>query len=74
MFVEVKARNSGVCGGPFESVTAHKRAKLVQMARDYLTRRSRGEPACRFDVVGVTRDGAGRLRAELLRNAFSVDP
>jgi len=73
VFVEVRARSSQVCGTPFDSVTGQKRAKLVQMARDYLARRARGELVCRFDVVGVTRDIAGRLRAEVLRDAFTVD-
>jgi putative endonuclease len=73
VFVEVRARSSEVCGGPFDSVTGQKRAKLVRMARDYLARRARGQPACRFDVVGVTRDRAGRLCAEVIQNAFTLD-
>jgi putative endonuclease len=53
VFVEVKARRGGDFGDPSEAVTLRKQQRLVWMATDYLARRGLGEPACRFDVVGV---------------------
>jgi putative endonuclease len=74
VFVEVKARR-GVPGDPPEAaVDARKRARLIRLALGYLAARRLGERACRFDVVGVSLDEAGRVTdVRHLRHAFDLD-
>jgi putative endonuclease len=63
-FVEVKTRCvSGGAGSPFEAVDRRKQAQVRRIAAGWLTEvsdRPRAEDL-RFDVIGVTVDGAGRL-------------
>ena len=74
VFIEVKLRASDACGGAFEAVTPIKRARLIRMATDYLSRQRRlADAPCRFDIVGVSGDGRGGLRVEVLRDAFGMD-
>jgi putative endonuclease len=64
VFVEVKTRRrSARAGSPFDAVDSRKRAQVRRMAASWLaevTDRPRAEDL-RFDVIGVTVDGAGRL-------------
>jgi putative endonuclease len=53
VFIEVKTRDSAVCGDPAEAVTPDKQRRVVAMAEDYLTRHGGPDQACRFDVVTV---------------------
>lgn len=66
VFVEVKTRRvSARAGTPFEAVAARKQAQVRRMAATWLARAT-GRPHAedlRFDVIGVTVDGAGRLVA-----------
>jgi putative endonuclease len=66
VFVEVRTRAPGSCGGAAASVTSTKRKRLVLAARHYLARLG-SPPACRFDVVAI--DGG---RIEWLRAAFDA--
>ncbi|HEY2320342.1 MAG TPA: YraN family protein [Solirubrobacteraceae bacterium] len=73
-FCEVKTRRvRGRAGGPFDAVGAGKQARVRKMAARWLTER-RDRPyaeVIRFDAIGVTVDGAGRLVAlEHLEGAF----
>ena len=77
VFVEVKGRRAGAAIGPERpvlAVTAGKRRKLRALARAWLAENRPRVPAnrgLRFDVVGVTVDGAGRvLDWEHVRGAF----
>jgi putative endonuclease len=71
VFVEVKARRSQACGTPAEAVGFQKQRTLVRLAEAYLAGRGLGDRACRFDVVEVQLDGAGRpVRVDVLRDAF----
>jgi len=66
VFAEVRLRRDARFGGPSQSITAAKRARLLAAARAYLAR----WPAapCRFDVLLLDRlDGA---RIEWIRDAF----
>jgi putative endonuclease len=77
VFVEVKGRRAGNALGPERAplaVTASKQRKLRALARAWLAENRDRLPAnrgLRFDVVGVTLDGAGRvLDWEHIRHAF----
>ena len=49
VFVEVKRRRTGAFGGAIEAVDARKRAKLIQLAAQYLAQHRIRNRACRFD-------------------------
>ena len=67
VFVEVRMRAGDAFGGAAASITTAKQAKLLIVARHYLSGLRR-EPACRFDSVLIT--GAHRTTIEWIRNAF----
>lgn len=63
-FVEVKTRRaSGTAGTPFEAVNHRKQSQVRRIAHSWLATTSDRPHAdhLRFDVIGVTVDGAGRL-------------
>jgi putative endonuclease len=63
-FVEVKTRRvSGGAGSPFEAVDRRKQAQVRRIAAGWLAEVSDRPRAddLRFDVIGVTVDGSGRL-------------
>ena len=63
-FVEVKTRRaSGGAGSPFDAVDRRKQAQVRRIAAGWLTEVSDRPRAddLRFDVIGVTVDGTGRL-------------
>ncbi len=65
VFAEVRLRASAEFGGTAASITAAKRIKLARAARHYLAALLR-VPACRFDAVLISGDGA----IEWIKNAF----
>jgi putative endonuclease len=70
VFVEVKTRENLYYGRPFESVTRHKRRKILNVAMLYL-KRLKAVPPCRFDIVSVYHDNA-RPDFELIQDAFEM--
>lgn len=72
VFVEVKARASGLAGTPEEAVDARKQQRLIRIATVFLAGRSGPEPPCRFDVIAIRRNGM-RLTIRHLRSAFRAD-
>jgi putative endonuclease len=74
VFVEVKFRRTERCGLPREAVDARKRRRIIFAARGFLAERGLHERRCRFDVVEVTVDDAGReLVVRHIAGAFGVD-
>lgn len=71
VFIEVRTKTSHRFGTPAESITRKKQEKLRQMARIYISsNRLFGKP-CRFDVVCVEVDRAGKCeRLEVIKQAF----
>jgi putative endonuclease len=73
VFVEVKARRGSPGDPPEAAVNARKRVRLARVALGYLAARRLGERSCRFDVVGVSLDEAGRVTgARHIRSAFDL--
>ena len=70
VFVEVKARKAGSLEKPLEAVTAAKRRRLLNLAREYLYHSGLyGKVDCRFDVVGVTNHPV-RYKIQHIKDAF----
>ena len=70
VFVEVRRRGSRTFGGAAASITAAKRARLVQAAQAYLATLPQ-EPPCRFDAILI--DGPETAPIDWQRDVFSVD-
>jgi putative endonuclease len=78
VFCEVKTRATGANAeafGPLTSVGTRKRRQVRLMARQWLSDKGpsagRRPPRLRFDAIGVTLDGTGRLVAiEHVEDAF----
>ncbi len=73
VFIEVKTRQSDRYGTPFEAVDRRKQHQLVLVATDYIARHHLENETARFDVVAVTRDRDGRIRVDVLEDAFHPD-
>jgi putative endonuclease len=68
-FVEVRARSNPGYGGPAESVTPAKRAKIVKTAMAYIKAKRPEAEEYRFDVVAIV-PGA---EPEHIEEAFTAD-
>ncbi len=71
VFVEVRSRRASRFGTAADSITDSKRRRLLRAAAHYLQRHRLDTP-CRFDVIGLTRQGA-TWQIDWLRDAFSAD-
>ena len=70
VFIEVKARHSGMYGDPVESITQAKEAQLRRVAEGYLFDHQIEEQSCRFDVVTIVyQNGSPVLR--VIRDVFT---
>jgi putative endonuclease len=73
VFVEVKARR-GSGDPPQAAVDARKRMRLIRVALGYLAGRRLRDQRCRFDVVAVSLDDAGRVTGvRHLPHAFDTE-
>ncbi|MFO7570093.1 MAG: YraN family protein [Smithellaceae bacterium] len=73
VFVEVKARKSGLMGYPEQAVGVKKQKKMSQLALWYLQEKKLSDANTRFDVVAVVLcPGAPDIR--LIKNAFDFRP
>lgn len=70
-FVEIKARSSGEYGPAIAAVGRAKQRRLAAAASLFLAK-NRSPRACRFDVLGIDRDGAGAWQFTLIRDAFRL--
>jgi putative endonuclease len=70
VFVEVKARTSGLLSGPFDAVTPSKRRRLQRLAEVFLAAEEPREGRFRFDVASVTVPGRGPPWVHLFEDAF----
>ena len=67
IFVEVKARSSGVFGQGFESITEKKKRNIISVARYYVGKKGLQDCNVRFDVASI--DGSV---LDYMEGAFEV--
>jgi putative endonuclease len=67
VFCEVKTRASAAFGGPLESVTPTKVARLRRLGARWMQERGVRAPDVRLDLVGVLLDRGGETRLEHVR-------
>jgi putative endonuclease len=72
VFVEVKCRRATWGDSPAAAVSWHKQRRLTRLAQHYLKWRGLADVRCRFDVVSVTIDVAGRTSLVHVRGAFDA--
>jgi putative endonuclease len=72
VFVEVKCRRATWGDSPKAAVSWHKQRKLTRLAQHWLKWRRLDNVRCRFDVVSVTLDAAGRAAIDHVRGAFDA--
>ena len=72
VFVEVKCRRASWGDPPAAAVSWHKQRRLTRLAQHYLKWRRLDGVRCRFDVVSVTLDAAGRAGLAHVRSAFDA--
>jgi putative endonuclease len=72
VFVEVKCRRATWGDPPAAAVSWHKQRRLTRLAQHYLKWRRLENARCRFDVVSVTIDAAGRTGITHVRGAFDA--
>lgn len=73
VFVEVRTRHRSGFGSPEESVTARKRARLVDAAQEYLQTSGAEDRDWRIDLVAVRMEREGAVvRIDLLENAVEL--
>lgn len=68
-FIEIKARASGRFGPAIAAVDARKQRRISRAAALYIAKHKLHNEPCRFDVLGLDREGSG-WRYTLVRNAF----
>jgi putative endonuclease len=72
-FIEIKARAGDRYGPAIAAVGFTKQRRLSRAAALYLTSRGWHGRACRFDVLGLDREGEA-WRYTLIKNAFPYNP
>jgi putative endonuclease len=72
VFVEVKCRRATWGDPPAAAVSWYKQRRLTRLAQHYLKWRRLENARCRFDVVSVTIDAAGRTGITHVRGAFDA--
>ena len=72
-FLEIKARDGVRFGPAIAAVTFTKQRRLSRAASLYLATRGWHNQPCRFDVLGLDREGGG-WRYTLIKNAFPYNP
>lgn len=74
VFVEVRTRHGQGFGGPLASVTPAKRRRMLRAASAWLAMQGDDTLTARIDVIGVTLDRSGRVRAvQHIENAVEGD-
>lgn len=70
-FVEVRTRRGDQMGTPEESLTPRKRARLIQVAQEFLaTHNEYADSAWRIDLVAIELDRAGKIvRMDVIKSA-----
>lgn len=70
-FIEVKCRTSQKYGLPEESVTRHKKNKIIKVAQLYIKQKNIEDKFFRFDVVTLQFNNRFLVKAKHIINAFN---
>ncbi|HNR65418.1 MAG TPA: YraN family protein [Atribacterota bacterium] len=69
-FVEVKCRTSDKYGFPEESITAHKKNKIIKVAQLYIKQNRIEDKLFRFDIIALNFNNFSLTRIKHITNAF----
>jgi len=73
VFVEVRLRNNTEFGSGLESITRHKKKRLITAAMHFLQQNpAYGDAPCRFDVISIT-GSPSNYSINWVRDAFVND-
>ena len=72
-FVEVRAKTTDWHGHPLESISIHKKRRLIKTAFFYLQSQDSLDQWVRFDVVGLNSKDNGDYEVDLIKNAFELE-
>ena len=70
VFVEVKTQTSDELLDPEDRVNRQKRTRMTRAAKHYIKQKGLEDAPCRFDVVTVIFDAAGKSQTRHTRDAF----
>jgi putative endonuclease len=74
IFIEVRYRKHNAFGSPEESITKHKRDKIIYSAKHYISRNRLWHMNIQFDVITFsTQRGEKNLEPNWLQHAFTAD-
>ncbi|RRJ85354.1 YraN family protein [Aestuariirhabdus litorea] len=73
VFVEVRQRTSACYGTAQESLSSHKRQRLIQCAQHYLQTQQLCHKPCRFDVLAANgKPRSGQFDFDWIQNAITL--
>lgn len=70
VFIEVKNYSYTNFYLPLYSITEKKKMRIYRTAEEYLYRRDVADNDCRFDAVLIHRNDKGKVRIDIIKNAF----
>ncbi len=73
VFVEVRARTKGGLTIPEETITYHKRQRIIKTARFFIMKYDIQNISFRFDCLFITRALDGRILVNHIKSAFECD-
>jgi putative endonuclease len=71
VFIEVRSRSKNSLMSAAESITTHKKQKIIRAAQYFLLLQFQNQPpSCRFDVVCLELGDSPPVKIEWIQNAF----
>jgi len=71
-FIEVRYRQRNDHGSAIDSISWHKRRKVIRASGIFLSQHPRlAEQSCRYDVIAIS--GGWRYKIDWIKNAFDIN-